>query len=140
MISFSFIEVDSFNFDKQIFSNWITEVVLNEGRVVGDIQYFFSSDAEILRINQEFLNHDTFTDIISFPTSTNDSVISGEIFISIERIKENSQDFAVDFINELSRVIIHGILHFLGYEDHSDEEKTLMRSKEDYYLNLHPLL
>lgn len=92
----------------------------------------------MLEINKKFLNHHTFTDIITFPTSTQSNIISGEIFISIDRINENLKFYNTSLNNELSRVAVHGLLHLIGYNDHSEPEKILMRKKEDYYLSLQP--
>ncbi len=89
-------------------------------------------------INMKYLKHDTLTDIITFPLSSNSNIISGEIYISIDRVKENSLMFKTAFEKELSRVVVHGVLHLLGYDDHSEEDILEMRKKEDYYLSLLP--
>jgi len=116
-------------------ASWISQVIENESFKEGDINYIFCSDNQLLTRNIEFLNHDTLTDIISFDY-TMGKLISGDIFISIDRVKENAEGFNVSFEEELSRVMIHGILHYCGYNDKTDAEKSLMRSKEDYYLSL----
>lgn len=124
------------NENKSYYSNWLKTVIISEGKKTGDIQYIFCDDKHLNKINKKYLNHDTFTDIITFPTTINKDIISGEIYISIDRISENSKIQSVSFDDELSRVIVHGVLHLIGYNDHSVPEKKLMRSKEDYYLHL----
>jgi probable rRNA maturation factor len=109
---------------------WIGDVVSSEGFQVGEINYIFCDDSYLNKINQEFLNHDTFTDVISFDYTLGKEV-GGDIFISIERVLENAEKFNEVFENELHRVMIHGILHFMGYKDKTKKEKTLMRTKED---------
>jgi len=109
---------------------WIGDVISSEGFQVGEINYIFCDDSYLNKINQEFLNHDTFTDIISFDYTLGKEV-GGDIFISIERVLENAEKFNEVFENELHRVMIHGILHFMGYKDKTKKEKTLMRTKED---------
>ena len=109
---------------------WIGDVVSSEGFQVGEINYIFCNDSYLNKINQEFLNHDTFTDIISFDYKLGKEV-GGDIFISIERVLENAEKFNEVFETELHRVMIHGILHFMGYKDKTKKEKTLMRTKED---------
>jgi rRNA maturation RNase YbeY len=116
-------------------SNWISEVIVNEGCEEGEINYIFCSDDSLLKKNIKFLNHNTLTDIISFDY-TMGKLISGDIFISIDRVIENAKAFKVSFSDELNRVMVHGILHYCDYKDKSKEEKKLMRSKEDYYLSL----
>lgn len=109
---------------------WISDVISSEGFQVGEINYIFCNDSYLNKINQEFLNHDTFTDIISFDYTLGKEV-GGDIFISTERVLENAEKFNEVFENELYRVMIHGILHFMGYKDKTKKEKTLMRTKED---------
>ncbi len=115
---------------------WIKDAVDREGKRVGEVQYIFCEDEYLLDINKRFLQHDYYTDIVTFPLGESDKIVSGEIYISIDRVHENAEMNRVSFENELSRVIIHGVLHLIGYDDHSEEEKKEMRSKEDYYLNL----
>ena len=109
---------------------WIGDVVSSEGFQVGEINYIFCDDSYLNKINQEFLNHDTFTDVISFDYTLGKE-IGGDIFISIERVLENAEKFNEVFENELHRVMIHGVLHFMGYKDKTKTDKTLMRTKED---------
>ena len=124
--------------DANTSKKWLAGVVEQEGKKEGDIQYIFCTDPYLLKVNQTYLDHDTLTDIITFPTSQNELVVSGEIYISIDRIIENADKLDIEFTQELSRVMVHGVLHLVGYEDGSDSQKVEMRAKEDYYLNLHP--
>ena len=121
--------------DETKISNWIHRVVLEHRFEVGEINYIFCDDAYLLKLNIEFLQHDTLTDIISFDTTLG-KLIGGDVFISIERIKENANTFAVPFDEELQRVMIHGVLHFLGFKDKTPLEKTAMRKKEEESLYL----
>ena len=116
--------------------NWINEVIHLEKKQPGHLNYIFCSDERLLEINQKYLNHETFTDIITFDNSEEEGVIEGDIFISIERVKENALTLQTDFMEEVHRVIIHGILHLAGHTDKSKEEKAIMRKKEDAYLSL----
>jgi probable rRNA maturation factor len=114
---------------------WIEDVIKKEKKTVGDITYIFCDDDYLLERNKEFLDHNTLTDIISFNYCI-DNNISSDIMISIDRVKENSTTFENSFNEELKRVMIHGILHLIGYNDKSDKEKELMRQKENFYLNI----
>ncbi len=116
-------------------TQWITFVIHQENRELGEINYIFCDDSYLLDINIKELKHNTLTDIISFDYSVGD-VISGDIYISTERVEENARDLMNYFKDELNRVIVHGVLHYCGYKDNSDEENKVMRSKEDYYLSL----
>lgn len=120
--------------EKQIIK-WLQNTIKNEGRTVSELSYIFCSDDYLHKMNLEYLNHDTYTDIITFDY-TEGSVVGGDIFISIDRVKENALKFKTEFVNELSRVIVHGVLHLVGYKDKTTKEKGLMRSKEDFYLTL----
>lgn len=113
--------------------NWIKFAVENEGFYCGDLSFIFCSDEYLLKINKEYLGHDYFTDIITFDY-VEDKNISGDIFISIDRIKENADEFNVSFDEELNRVIIHGVLHLVGFNDKDESSKLLMTMKEDEYL------
>lgn len=121
---------------KQKIRSWIDETITKEKKRPGSINYIFCSDDYLFEINETYLNHTHYTDIITFDNSESDEEISGDIFISIERIKENAIIFKSKLFLELLRVIIHGILHLIGYNDMSKAEKEIMRSKEDYYLSL----
>jgi rRNA maturation RNase YbeY len=114
-------------------SEWLKHAIRLEKKALGEINYIFCDDEYLLKKNQDFLNHDTLTDIITFDYSE-ENKLSADIFISIERVKENALIFAVSFEKELKRVIIHGILHLIGYKDKSEEETKTMRSKENFYL------
>ena len=114
---------------------WIKTSIQNEGLKAGEIVYVFCDDAYLVEKNIRYLKHNTLTDIISFDY-TEEDWISGDIFISIDRIKANAKKYEVKFLDELHRVIIHGVLHFCGYNDKTEEEKKVMRTKEDYYLSL----
>ena len=116
-------------------SVWIKEVILKEKFFLGEITYIFCDDEYLHKINLQFLNHDTFTDIISFDNTLGNEV-HGEIYISVERVKENALQYEVTFEEELNRVMIHGVLHFCGYTDKSEEEALAMRGKEDECLKL----
>ena len=121
--------------DTSIISDWIHKVISNEGLETGEINFIFCDDDYLLKLNVAFLDHDTLTDIISFDY-TMGNLISGDVYISIPRVMENASIFNTSFQNELHRVIIHGILHYCGYKDKSEDEKLIMRSKEDEYLNV----
>ena len=119
---------------KNNFKAWLKKVVDKEGFKIKDLNYIFCSDTYLHKINVEYLQHDTFTDIITFDISEDDSIIAGDIFISIDRVKENSKSLKTVFEEELRRVIVHGLLHLCGYGDHSAEEKVKMRHLEDKYI------
>ena len=114
---------------------WITQTIQAEGFKLKELTYIFCSDDYLLQINQQYLNHDTYTDIITFDNSESDKVITGDIFISIDRIRENALKFNITETDELHRVIIHGALHLLGYKDKTAVTKQKMTQKEDFYLN-----
>ncbi|WP_108808244.1 rRNA maturation RNase YbeY [Aquimarina spinulae] len=111
-------------------SSWITAVISSENKTEGEINFILCDDEYLLKINQDFLNHDTFTDIISFDNTMGDQ-LNGDIFISEERVAENAKEFVVSVEEEMRRVLVHGILHFCGYKDKLEEEKKLMRQKEN---------
>ena len=115
--------------------NWIKEAIESENYVLKSINFIFCSDNYLLKINQQYLNHDTYTDIITFDNSEIDNQIESDIFISIERVKENSKAYKARLNTELHRIIIHGTLHLLGYKDKSLKEKELMTAKENEYLS-----
>lgn len=120
---------------KAAVKQWITETIIAEGYKLKELTYIFCSDNYLLQINQQYLNHDTYTDIITFDNSDIASTIIGDIFISIDRIRENAVKFGIPEADELHRVIIHGALHLLGYKDKSPADKKKMTQKEDFYLN-----
>lgn len=124
--------------DKNKIRKWVLYVISTEKQKEGNINFILCSDRYLHKTNLEYLDHDTYTDIITFDTSEDQNEISGDIFISIDRIRENAETFKTAIIKELHRVMIHGVLHLLGYKDNTSKEKELMRSKEDYYLSLLP--
>lgn len=114
---------------------WITGTVQAEGNKLAELSFIFCSDEYLLQINRQYLDHDTYTDIITFDNSTPGNGITGDIFISIDRIRENALKFNIAEADELHRVIIHGVLHLLGYKDKTPVDKKKMTFKEDFYLN-----
>jgi probable rRNA maturation factor len=136
MISF-FIEVGSFKLDQKTkLKKWISEVINLHQKQVGEINYIFCDDEYLLDINKTYLAHDFYTDIITFDQSDLPNKIEGEIYISIERVKDNSEILKVDFREELKRVVIHGILHLVGFKDKTEKEKKKMRALENEMLQL----
>lgn len=129
MITFHTIDV-SLQISQSQFKKWLVKVAKSEGKSVGTINYVFCNDSYLLGINQKYLNHDTYTDIITFDNSSVD-FISADIYISLERVTENALINNVDFINELLRVVVHGLLHLCGYKDKTDDQRQIMRLKED---------
>ena len=129
MISFNY-ETDFELENEALYEEWVSKIIDSEDKTEGEINYIFCDDEYLLQKNIEFLNHDTLTDIISFDY-TMGNLISGDIFISVERVKDNAADFNTDFIEELKRVMAHGILHYCGYKDKTEEDSALMRSKEN---------
>lgn len=120
---------------KQKVREWVSTCIKEEGfKRVAELNFIFCSDAYLLEINKQYLNHDTYTDIVTFDNSDEEEVIMGDIFISVDRTQENAQKFSVSAADELHRVIIHGVLHLCGYLDKSKADKSLMTEKEDYYL------
>lgn len=117
-------------------AKWIEGIVKNEKLILMELNYIFCSDEYLLKINQEYLDHDTFTDIITFDNSESKFEIEGDIFISIPRVIENAKTFETSFDQELHRVLVHGVLHLIGHSDKTEEEQQRMRKSEDYYLSL----
>ena len=129
MISFNY-ETD-FELDHEAdFSKWLSDVIASENKKEGDINYVFCNDEYLLEINQQYLDHDTLTDIISFDYSVGNE-LHGDIFVSVERVRENATDFNVTFLEEIKRVLVHGVLHYCGYKDKSESDELIMRKKED---------
>ena len=127
----------SFNYETEFelqnesdFSKWLSEVILSENKKEGEINYIFCADDYLLEINQQYLDHDTLTDIISFDYSVGNE-INGDIFVSVERVKENASDYKVTFHEEIQRVLVHGILHYCGYKDKTESDELIMRAKEE---------
>ena len=139
MISYYFQYTDFIFRHKTLNNKWLRLVAESEIRRIGDITIIFCSDNYILDVNQKFLQHDYFTDIITFDYCEGDK-LSGDLFISIDTVKENALEYGTDFSEELNRVIVHGVLHLIGYDDHSEEDIEQMRRKENYYLSLRELI
>lgn len=133
MIEVTFEGVPKCDVDKQI--KFINEIVSAHQMRVGEISFVFCNDDFILEINKQYLNHDYYTDIITFDYNIGDTVYS-DIFISLDTVASNAESFNASFVNELTRVIFHGILHLVGYSDATDEDKHVMRQKEDLFLNM----
>lgn len=123
------------DFKRRLISKWIKGIILSENKTVGDISFIFCSDSYLLEVNKKYLNHNYYTDIITFDYVEN-NFISGDIFISLDRVKDNAKVFSATFENELYRILIHGVLHLLGYNDKTKRDKELMTKKENYYINV----
>ena len=132
MIDFQYIESQKINNSKAI-SLWLIDVAKKEGKEIGEVVYVLCKDDYLLKKNIQFLNHNTLTDVITFDYCK-EGLISGDILISTERVEENSREFNVDYLTELQRVMVHGLLHLLGYKDKSKEDIKIMREKENFYL------
>ena len=133
------VETEDINFEltnyQQVFT-WIKQVIHNYEKQLGALTYIFCSDNYLHQINVEYLDHDTLTDIITFDNADEDGTIEGDIFVSVERVKENAEDLDIPFVDELHRVMIHGVLHLLGFDDSTPELKAAMRQEEDKCLSL----
>jgi probable rRNA maturation factor len=134
MIEFEFLNIEIPGFDSEFFVLSLSELVSCENKVLGDITVVFCTDDYLLQVNRQYLNHDYYTDIITFDYSEV-NVISGDLFISYDRVKENAMAFSVNSKKELERVIYHGVLHLCGFKDKTAGDELLMREKEDFYLN-----
>lgn len=121
--------------NESVYEQWIDYVIESEGKEPGEINYIFCDDEYLHNINMQYLNHDTLTDIISFDYCIGD-LISGDIFISVERVQDNAKEYEVSFNEELLRVLAHGVLHYCGYKDKTDEEVLLMRTKEQEKIDM----
>jgi len=129
MINFNY--ESEFTLDnEEAIATWLSAVIVSENKTEGEINYIFCDDEYLHQINVEYLNHDTLTDIISFDYTMGNE-ISGDVFVSVERVLDNSKDYNTSFEDELKRVLVHGVLHYCGYKDKSKEDEALMRSKED---------
>ena len=139
MVSY-FSQDTDFKFkSKRLTSQWLKLVAQAESKKLGAVSVIFCSDNYLLDINKKYLNHDYFTDIITFDYCEGD-LISGDLFISIDSVKDNSEFYKSCFEDELNRVIVHGVLHLIGYDDHTESDVAVMRSKEDFYLNFRSTL
>ena len=134
MISFNY-EIEFLLDEEEHYVEWLSRVIDSEAKKEGEINYIFCDDNYLLEINQQYLNHDTLTDIISFDYSIGNE-LHGDIFISVERVRENAVDFAVSFEDELRRVMAHGVLHYCGFKDKTEEDEQIMRSKEEEKMQL----
>jgi probable rRNA maturation factor len=133
MIDFQYIENDKLSNTEDL-NLWLNSVIKEEGMLIGDLVYVLCTDEYLLKKNIQFLNHNTLTDVITFDYSQ-DEIISGDILISTERVVENAKIFKVNYLTELQRVMVHGLLHLLGYKDKIEKDANTMREKENYYLN-----
>jgi probable rRNA maturation factor len=134
MLSVDWLSLTPFEFNESIAESWLAAVANSEGFELGELALVFCADEELLEMNIKHLDHNFYTDIITFDYSDED-VVSGDLFISVDRVRENAADLLQDFNKELNRVVVHGVLHLCGYGDKSDEEELVMREKEDFYLN-----
>ena len=135
MVSY-YTQDTNFNFKGRLLnSRWLKMVAESELKRLGDISIIFCSDNYILDVNMKYLQHDYFTDIITFDYCEGDR-LSGDLFISVDSVRENASFYGTEFENELNRVIVHGLLHLIGYDDHTEEDQNTMRAKENYYLQL----
>ena len=134
-ISFNDVDIKTSFKNRKLIKAWIQKTIKKEGFKLGELSYNFCSDEELLRVNIEHLNHDFYTDIITFELNEGKYII-GDIYVSIDRVKDNAKQNKTTYSNELMRVLIHGVLHLCGYKDKSKKDAALMREKEDYYLSL----
>lgn len=134
MISFNY-ETDFDLGNESAFSNWISQVILSEDKKEGEINFIFCDDEYLHKLNVEYLDHDTLTDVISFDYSIGNE-LHGDVFISVERVAENAKDFEVTFAQEIKRVIVHGVLHYCGYKDKTIDDERLMRLKEEEKISM----
>ena len=134
MIEYFFENTDKINVSQET-TTWLEELIKNESKKLGTINYIFCDDEYLLQVNKDYLQHDYYTDIITFDY-VKGKTISSDIFVSLQRISDNANQLNKSFDNELHRVLAHGILHLCGYKDKTEDEEKLMRNKEDFYLNL----
>ena len=134
MVNIFFEDIEILDLDPEFFVSWLSNVCLEEGKELEEVNLIFCSDDYLLKMNNDFLEHDYYTDIITFDYCV-DNQIMGDLFISKDRVEENAITNSVTFLNELYRVCVHGVLHLCGYKDKSPTESTLMREKENFYLD-----
>ncbi len=134
MIQIQFEDTEILELNPEFFVSWLTKVCVDEEKELGEVSLVFCSDDYLLEKNKQFLNHDYYTDIITFDY-VEGNVISGDLLISTDRVLDNALEREIDFRTELNRVIVHGVLHLIGYKDKSLEEEMMMRQKEDHYLS-----
>lgn len=120
--------------EKHKVKTWLKSIVIQEGKQIGELSYIFCSDEYLLQVNREYLDHDYYTDIITFDNAEEEEQIEGDIFVSIDRVRDNASMLQVPFEIELRRVLAHGVLHLCGYKDKSSDEEQLMRAKENFYI------
>ena len=137
MIRFSTLDVEMPPIEPQATKAWINAVATSYGKTTGELYYYFCSDDKLLEINKERLGHDFYTDIVTFPLTDCETVLSSEFCISTDRIKENAVTFGCSYESELHRVVIHGVLHLIGFDDLTDEEEKEMRAREEMALELY---
>jgi len=135
MINLFFEDVEIPGLDSEFFYLWLSNVCEQEGKKLEEVNVIFCSDEYLLEMNIQHLNHDYYTDIITFDYCENDRIL-GDLFISKDRVDENASVEQIDFLNELNRVVVHGVLHLIGYKDKSPSDEKLMRTKEDWALSL----
>ena len=140
MVNYNTENVRFPNFKRRETTAWIRRVAATYGRKVGEIGYLFCDDEHILEVNRQYLEHDYYTDIITFDYCEGGNRLSGDLFISVDTVRENAAFYGVEFADELNRVIVHGLLHLIGYDDHTEEDRAVMRAKENYYLSQRPLV
>lgn len=135
MVEIFYEETSDLELDTHFFTEWLTKICASKNFSMGDVSLIFCSDEYMLQLNRSALNHDFYTDIITFDYTTQ-GLVAGDLFISVDRVRENAEEFKVDFLNELYRVVAHGVLHLLGYKDKSRDEEVEMRKQEELALNL----
>ena len=135
MVSYFLQDIDFVFKHKRLNNSWLKLVAESEIKKLGNINIIFCSDNYILDVNVKYLGHDYFTDIITFDYCEKD-ILSGDLFISIDTVRDNAEFYKTEFNDELNRVIVHGLLHLIGYDDHTPDEQKIMREKENYYLEL----
>jgi len=134
-IDFFFEDIQPFSIHKNSITKYINSLIVNELKECGNISVIFCSDKYLLEMNKQYLSHDYYTDIITFDY-VEQNIISGDLFISFERIKDNADELDIELIREVYRVVFHGVLHLVGYNDKTDEEQKVMTEKENYYLSV----
>jgi rRNA maturation RNase YbeY len=135
-ITFNFEDVSPFLKNRGNLRLWLNATAKKEKKIIASVNYIFCSDKHLLAINKQYLKHDYFTDVITFQYDFSEEGVAGDIFISYDRIKDNAKEFNQSINNELHRVMVHGLLHLLGYKDKNAEQQKVMKSKEDFYLSL----
>ena len=136
MIRFQTLDIEMPPIEPQRDKEWIAKVAQGYGKSIGELYYYFCSDERLLEINRQRLGHDFYTDIVTFPLTDCETVLSSEFCISVDRIKENAETFGRSYESELHRVMIHGVLHLIGFDDHTEEDEKTMREKEEEALKL----